>query len=198
MKTLLTASLFLFLSSCNLLQIRDFSHQKKWALVISAGGVRSLAAVGFLDQTKTQDIFPEMIAGLGFSSLFASLYAKSNSLNDITWAIFKLKQRRFFTKKTSVFKKQAILKKMLQESFSFFKFQSSFSCPYKSEGHSLQIESFLNTQKFESKALQKVLARCSSFPPFLFNKTTRFLGAPFEIEELFKKLKKKAIDKYFF
>jgi NTE family protein len=62
----------------------SFDNTKHTSLVLSGGGVRGMAHIGFIKALQEHDIQIDRVAGSSAGALVGALFANGNSTEDIT------------------------------------------------------------------------------------------------------------------
>lgn len=60
-------------------------------IILSGGGAKAYAHIGFLQELARQKIPVHSVAGIEFASPMAALYAQKGMANDVEWQMFKIK-----------------------------------------------------------------------------------------------------------
>jgi NTE family protein len=79
----------------------------KIGIILGPGGSRVYGEIGVLQEFQKNKIPIHSIAGMELGSLVGSLYAWRNSVNDVEWQMFKLKEEDLFKKSLLTGKKTA-------------------------------------------------------------------------------------------
>ncbi len=137
----------------------------KIGIILGPGGSRVYAHIGVLQEFQKNKIPIQSIAGMEMGSLVASLFAWRNSVNDVEWQMFKIKEDDLFKKNLITGKKTTdinSLNPIIKAAFSNIRaedFKKPFSCPA------------LNLQNNQIYIMNKgfvdqLLPFCLPFPPF--------------------------------
>lgn len=137
----------------------------KIGIILGPGGSRVYGQIGVLQELQKNKIPIQSIAGMEMGSLVASLYAWRNSVNDVEWQMFKIKEDDLFKKNLITGKKTTdinSLNPIIKAAFSNIRaedFKKPFSCP------ALNLQ---NNQIYimNKGFLDQLLPFCLPFPPF--------------------------------
>lgn len=138
----------------------------KIGIILGAGGAKTYAHIGFLQELAREKIPVTAIAGVEFAAPMAALYANRELANDVEWQMFKLKSEEVV--KTSILgsdsKNNSVMqmKEFFQTSLARLKiddFRIPFACP---------IESFPRNQALLiiHGSADNVLYPCMAYPPY--------------------------------
>lgn len=137
----------------------------KIGIILGPGGSRVYGEIGVLQEFQKNKIPIHSIAGMELGSLVGSLYAWRNSVNDVEWQMFKLKEEDLFKKSLLTGKKTAditSLNPIIKAAFHNLKtddLKKPFACP------ALNLQ---NNQTYimNKGPLENLLPFCLPFPPF--------------------------------
>ena len=108
--------LLIFCSGCRLIQdLQPFSSDKtpeekklKVGLFISGSGALTFSALPLLKLFNQEGIKFDFIAGTGWGAWLSALYAKNQSIDELKWQLFKLKEHGVFGTKWFSNKKKRV------------------------------------------------------------------------------------------
>ena len=191
---------FFYISGCQLISIKKTINKKptdktvtqeipKIGLFISDAGANTFSAISLLELFQKQKIKFNFIAGTGWGAWIAAIYAKNQSVDELKWNVFKLKEQGVFGTRWFKNKKKRvkILKTITKEVLSS-RLHTPFVCP--SLGKTGQL-----LWMTERKPMQAVFHCLNMVPPlfFLFKKTKGY-GSLFSADPTLKYIRDKGID----
>jgi hypothetical protein len=171
---------FFFMSGCQLISVKTEPTKKssedqtttqkeapKIGLFISGAGANTFSSLPLLELFQKEKIKFDFIAGTGWGAWIAAVYANNQSVDELKWNVFKLKEQGVFGTKWFKNKKKRvrILKNITKEVLSS-RLNTPFVCPsLGKKGHLLWLT--------ERKPAQAVFNCLNRVPPlfFLFGKT---------------------------
>lgn len=159
------------------------SSKKKVAVIVGAGGARTISALGILKELQDRQIPVDEIVGLGWGAWIAGLYAQNKSVDEVRWSFHKLSNRGILDSSFLKKKPQRLsIKDLNTEIIENFNSPSqiSFSCP------------ILTRAGKRVWRNEKFLRNCLLLPPFF--KMEKESGSLFSIQEAISFLKNKGID----
>jgi NTE family protein len=138
----------------------------KIGIILGAGGAKTYAHIGFLQEMSKLKIPAVAIGGVEFASPMAALYAKKELANEVEWQMFKLKDEEVIQKSLlgSVHKNNevTVLKDFFNVAFPRMKaedFRVPFTCPaYNFKKNQLYL--------MNKGSMDQVLYMCMAYPPF--------------------------------
>lgn len=144
---------------------RPIPEIPKIGIILGPGGSRVYGEIGVLQEFQKNKIPIHSVAGMELGSLVGSLYAWRNSVNDVEWQMFKLKEEDLFKKSLLTGKKTAditSLNPIIKAAFHNLKtddLKKPFACP------ALNLQ---NNQTYimNKGPLENLLPFCLPFPPF--------------------------------
>lgn len=138
----------------------------KIGFILGAGGAKTYAHIGFLQEIVRAKVPVQAIAGIEFAAPMAALYATREQANDVEWQMFKLKDEDIVKKSLlgSVNKngEVTVLKEFLGTAFNRTKvedFRIPFSCPsYNMSKNQVYM--------MNKGSLEQIMYTCMAYPPF--------------------------------
>ena len=142
-------------------------EKQKIGLFISGAGANTFSSISVLELLQQEKIKFDLIAGTGWGAWVAALYAKNQSVDELKWNLFKLKEQGVFGTRWFKNKKKRvkILKTLTREVLSS-PLHTSFVCPsLRKNGQLLWLT--------ERRPIQAIFNCLNMVPPlfFLFGKT---------------------------
>lgn len=138
----------------------------KIGIILGAGGAKTYAHIGFLQEMAKAKVPVHGIAGVEFAAPMAALYANRELANDVEWQMFKLKDEEVLKKSLlgSVSKNSevTVLKEFFNTAFAKQKaenFRAPFACP----SYSIKKN---QTYLMNRGSLEQVMSMCMAYPPF--------------------------------
>lgn len=138
----------------------------KIGIILGAGGAKTYAHIGFLQEMAKAKVPVHAIAGVEFAAPMAALYANRELANDVEWQMFKLKDEEVLKKSLlgSVNKNNevTVLKDFFNTAFGKQKaenFRAPFACP----SYSLKKN---QVYLMNRGSLDQVMSACMAYPPF--------------------------------
>ncbi len=161
----------------------------KLGLFISGAGANTFSALPLLELFQKQNITFDFTAGTGWGAWLAGLYAKNQTVDDIKWNLFKLKEQGVFEKKWFRKKrKNARLLKNITKEALFSPLSVPFVCPVvNNRGQVFWIQ-----EKRSGKNILQCLN--NTLPHFFSFGSTKEQGSFFSAELTLKYLQKKGIN----
>lgn len=138
----------------------------KIGIILGAGGAKTYAHIGFLQELAREKIPVTAIAGVEFAAPMAALYANKELANDVEWQMFKLKEDEVI--KTSLLgsasKNNSVtqLKEFFQTSLARLRiedFRIPFACPTYSLSRNQELLVIRGP-------VESVLYPCLAYPPY--------------------------------
>lgn len=161
----------------------------KLGLFISGAGANTFSALPFLELFQKQNIPFDFIAGTGWGAWLAGLYAKNQTVDNIKWNLFKLKEQKVFEKHWFRKKrKNTKLLKSITKKALFSPLSIPFVCPaVNSAGQIFWFK--------EKKPGISVLRCLNNIPPLYFSfENKKEYGSLFSAELTLKYAQKKGIN----
>ena len=186
----------LFLNGCRTTSTEETDTQKKLpekqeeikqkkklkiGLFISGAGANTFSTVPLLGLLQKEKINFHSVAGTGWGAWIAALYAKNQSLDELKWNLFKLKEQGVFGTKWFNNKKKRIknLKKITQEVLSS-PLPIPFVCPVLNNKNQV-------SWMTETTPLISVLSCLHKLPPLFFRlQKTKDQGSLFSVDSIIK------------
>ena len=157
----------------------------KLGLFISGAGANTFFTIPLLELLEKEKLHFDSVAGTGWGAWIAAMYAKNQSVNELKWNLFKLKEQgvfgtRWFSNKR---KRIKILKTLTNEALSS-PLPISFICPsLNNKNHILWMT--------EKKPVQTVLSCLHKLPPLFFHfRKTKGQGSLFSVASTIKYMQK--------
>ena len=137
--------------------------KSKIGLFISGAGANTFSAISLLELLQKEKIYFDFFAGTGWGAWLAAFYAKNQSVDEIKWNLFKLKEKGIFDRKWFDNKtKQVKLLKVLTKEILSSPLHTSFVCPaLDKEGRILWMT--------ERKPALAVFSCINKLPPLFFS-----------------------------
>ena len=167
--------LFFCVSGCQLISTKTDPGKKKpldkivsqetpkIGLFISGAGANTFSSISLLELFQKEKIYFDFIAGTGWGAWIGAVYAKNQSVDELKWNVFKLKEQGVFGTRWFKNKKKRvrILKAITKEVLSS-RLHTPFVCPSlgKNNHHLLWLT--------ERKPLQAVFNCLNMVPPLFF------------------------------
>ncbi|MCB0370866.1 MAG: alpha/beta hydrolase [Bdellovibrionales bacterium] len=137
----------------------------KIGIILGPGGSRVFGEIGVLHELQINKIPIHNVAGIELGALVGGLYAWRNSVNDVEWQMFKIKEDDFFKRSLLTGRKTAdisALNPIIRSAFNRVKIEDlnkPFACPA------------LNLRKnqvyiMNRGLMSQLLPYCLPFPPF--------------------------------
>lgn len=154
-------------------------EQMRIGLFISDAGANTFSAIPILELLQKEKIAFSAVGGTGWGAWIAALYAKDQSVDELKWNLFKLKEQGVFGTKwfSNKRKRVKILKKITNEALSST-LPIPFICPFLSNRNHI-------SWMTEIKITQSVFSCLHKLPPLFFSlKKTGGQGSLFSVAPL--------------
>lgn len=138
----------------------------KIGIILGAGGAKTYAHIGFLQELGRARIPVHAIGGIEFAAPMAALYANKEQANDVEWQMFKLKDETIIKKSLlgAVHTNNEVteLKSFLAEIFGRTKIEDAriqFACPsYNLKKNQVYL--------MNRGGLDQLMYMCMAYPPY--------------------------------
>ncbi len=138
----------------------------KVGIILGAGGAKTYAHIGFLQELSREKIPVHAIGGIEFAAPMAALYANKEQVNDVEWQMFKLKDETIIKKSLlgAVHTNNEVteLKPFLTEIFGRTKIEDArihFACPaYNLKKNQVYL--------MNKGGLDQLMYMCMAYPPY--------------------------------
>lgn len=138
----------------------------KVGIILGAGGAKTYAHIGFLQELSREKIPVHAIGGIEFAAPMAALYANKEQVNDVEWQMFKLKDETIIKKSLlgAVHTNNEVteLKPFLIEIFGRTKIEDArihFACPaYNLKKNQVYL--------MNKGGLDQLMYMCMAYPPY--------------------------------
>jgi NTE family protein len=138
----------------------------KIAIILGAGGAKTFAHIGFLQELSKYKIPLHSVGGIEFAAPIAALYAHREMANDVEWQMFKLKDDDVVKKNLlgSLSKNLDVtaLKDFISTAFKKSKVEE-FKIPFICPSYNLKKNQVFLMNR---GGLDQVLSFCMAYPPF--------------------------------
>ena len=169
---------------------KEITIPKKWGLFISGAGANTFASLPVIEVLKRHNISFDWIAGTGWGAWIAAIYAQNQSVDELKWQTFKLKEQGVFGTKWFDNKQKRVssLQKLTKQVING-PAQAEFFCPALDKKNQQILWLSPPPAKNIFNCLNKIPPLFFSFPK------TRGIGSLFSVSESISYMKnEKQID----